>query len=322
MNAEEKKLHDEAMAKAAEANKSRNNERLERMNAIADGSEENRELPHEELEIKDDAAEREARAIAEDEAAAKLLQTEGVESDEKEPKDEKSDSDTKTVNGDLYYRQIVNGSEKWQTLKQIRETAQKVESGDEYLRQAAESVKNASRLALSHKDEPSSVERVDVRKILRAAVLGEEEAIETLASFLETKPSEVTPDVLRTIDQRLSFRTELAELEDKSKDLLENQYTRRLFNDRLSELKAENPTMGLSEAYTSIDNELRTAFPGLLKPKVSKDKLERKRTLVNPPNAAARQQPEEEPEGEEDLSEVIGKMAKARGVTPVVHSRR
>ncbi|HXN95966.1 MAG TPA: hypothetical protein VN879_15790, partial [Candidatus Acidoferrales bacterium] len=77
----------------------------------------------------------------------------------------------------------------------------------------------------------------------------------------------------------------------------------------------------LSEAYTSIDKELRTAFPGLTKAQ-TQTKLERKRTLVNVPTAASRQQTEEEPEGEEDVGNVIEQMAKARGLNPHVHSRR
>lgn len=316
MTPEEKKAHDDAVAKAKEANTSKNNDRLARMEAIADGADENRKDDLEGMEIKDDSEEKEARARAEDEAAAKLLQTEGATEEAKE----EADSDTKVVNGETYYRQIVNGREKWQTLKEIRTSSAKVEAADEYLQTAAESVRNASRLALS-KDEPSNVEKVDVRSILRAAVLGDEEAIEKLASVIDARPSEVTPDVVRQIDQRLSFRTELATLEDKSKDLLENPYTKRLFNVRLQELKAENPTMGLSEAYTSIDKELRTAFPGLTKAQ-TQTKLERKRTLVNVPTAASRQQTEEEPEGEEDVGSVIETMAKARGLNPHVHSRR
>jgi hypothetical protein len=311
MNDEEKKAHDEAVARAREANSTRNTERLKLMEQIADGTDEARAA-----DFQDDSEDTEARAAREEKEAAELmakgLQEEGVEPQEEE-------ADTRVTNGETFYRQVINGQEKWQTLKQIRETASKVEAADEYLRTAAESVKNASRLALSTKDEPSNVERVDVRAILRAAVMGEEEAIEKLASVLETRPSEVTPDVVRQIDQRLSFRTELAGLEEKSKDLLENPYTKRLFRDRLQEMRAENPNMGLSEAYTSIDKELRTAFPGLTKAR-TQDKLERKKTLVNVPTAASRQLAEEEPEGEEDVSSVIEKMAKARGLSPIVHA--
>ena len=317
MTPEEKKAHDEAVAKATEANRARNNDRLERINAIADGADEHRAEELEGLEFKDDSQDREQRAIAEDEAAAKLLQTEGVNADETP----QTESDTKVVNGETYYRQIVNGREKWQTLKEIRTAASKVDAADDYLRTAAESVRNASRLALSpQKDESSNVEQVDIRSLLRGVALGEEDAIEKLATVLNTKPSDPS-DVLKTIDQRLSFRTELAQLQEKSRDLLENQYTRRLFDVRLNELRAENPHMGLSEAYTSIDQELRAAFPGMLKTQ-PKTKLERKRTLVNVPTAAARQQSEDEPEGEEDIGSAIEQMAKARGLSPHVHSRR
>jgi hypothetical protein len=314
MNAEEKKAHDEKVEKAKEANQTRNSERLRLMEQIADNSEEMRDT---ELDIKDDSAEREARAIAEDEEAARLLQTEGVESPTQV--EAKTDADQKLINGEMHYLTIVNGQERWQTLKQLREVAQKVDSADAYLRDASEAVRNASRLALS-KDETNNVEKVDVRSILRSAVLGDEEAIEKLASVLETRPSAVTPDVLRQIDQRLSFRTELESLERDSKDLLENPYMGRLFRSRLNELKEENPTMALSAAYKSIDGELRGAFPSF-KSKAT-DKLERKRTLVNPPSAAARQVLEEEPEGEEDYAEVIEKMAKARGGNSHVHTRR
>ena len=315
-------MNEEERAKAEaikKANEDRNNSRLKLMEQIADSSEDRRRDDIEGLEVKDDDAEREARAIREDEEAARFLQTEGVTSDP-EPTHEAQAGDEKVINGERHYLTIVNGVEKWMTLKNLREVAQKVESADEYLRTAKESVTNAARLALSQKDEQSNVDQVDVRSVLRAAVLGDEEAIEKLASVIQAKPSAVTPDVLQQIDQRLSFRTELEQLERKSKDLLENPYMARLFRSRLNELKESSPTMGLSEAYSSIDRELRTAFPGF-KTKAA-DKLERKRTLVNPPSAASRQVVEEEPEGEENLVDVIEQMAKARGLSAHVHTRR
>jgi len=121
----------------------------------------------------------------------------------------------------------------------------------------------------------------------------------------------------------LSFRTELASLEAKSKDLLENPYMGRLFRDRLNEMKAENPMMGLSEAYTSIDKELRTAFPQVAKT-TTPNKLERKRTLVNVPTSAARQPAEPEPESEEDYGQAIADLAKSRQPrpNPYANSRR
>lgn len=309
--ADEKKTPDEeraeAIARAREANSVMNTDRLKTIEAIADAADE-----HRAADFQDDSEDVEARAAAEDAAAAEVL-AKGLQEEGAEP-----EGDEKTVNGETYFKLIINGREVWKTLKDIRTSASKVEAADEYLQTAAEAVKNASRQALSKQDEPVNLEKDEMKKLLASVALGDEEAIEKLASALSTRPSEPT-DVLRQIDQRLSFRTELASLESKSKDLLDNPYMGRLFRDRLNEMKAENPTMGLTEAYTSIDKELRTAFPQVTKTQV-KDKLERKKTLVNVPTAASRQTTEEEAEGEEDVGSVIEKMAKARGLTPIVHA--
>lgn len=299
--------HEEAVARAREANSTRNAERLKAIEAIADQAEK--------IDEEDEAERTERLAAAEAEDAAKALQTEGATI---EPETQEALADEKVINGVTHYLTVVNGHEKWLTLKQLRETSQKVESADEYLQSASEAVRNASRQALSKQDEPVSLEKDEMKKLLASVALGDDEAMERLASVLTSRPSEVTPDVVRTIDQRLSFRTELATLESKSKDLLEDKYMGRLFRDRLNEMKAENPTMTLNEAYTSIDKELRTAFPARAKAD-TQTKLERKRTLVNVPTAASRQVEAEDEEGEEDVSSVIDRIAKARHATAVIH---
>lgn len=299
----------------AEANAKQNDRRLSVMEQIADNSEKARP---EELVDESTATERAAQAeTAEAERYARALQGEGAD---KPANKDNIDSDTKLVNGETYYRQIVNGVEKWQTLKQIRETASKVDGADEYLRQASESVKNASRLALSKQDEPSNLKEDEVADLLRRVALGDEDAIKALAPRL-VRPSVNTADVLQQVDQRMSFRTELASLETQSKDLLGDQYMGRIFRSRLNELKEENPNMALREAYTSIDKELRDAFPGF-KTDRTQEKLERKRTLPTPITASARQGTQAEEEGEENASDVIEQMAKKRGYTPHVHTRR
>ena len=54
----------------------------------------------------------------------------------------------------------------------------------------------------------------------------------------------------------------------------------------------------------------------------SETKLERKKTLVNVPSAAARQTPVEDEEAEETVEDAIQKMAKARGQSrAIVHGR-
>jgi len=314
MSEEAREEVEAADKKIKEAIDNRNTERLKRMEAIADGSEKNRAADF------DDAEAREAAAAAEDaqaQAHAKKLQEEGVETPA-EP--EADDADTRVTNGETYYRQVVNGVEKWQSLKEIRQTAQKVESADEYLRAASESVRNASRQALSPVDVPSRPGKDGLKKLLASAVLGDEEAIEQLASALDATPS-VTPDVLQAVDQRLSFRTELAALEAEYKDLLGDDEIGTLFRVKIQQLANQNPQMNLSAAYRQVGESLRGKFSTVLKGSTASAKLERKRTLVNPPTASQRQSVEHDEEGEEDLSDVIDRMAKARGLSPILHRK-
>jgi hypothetical protein len=322
----------ENLKKAREANDTRNQSRVDLMNAIADANDEIRKPDMEETDgtvtFKDDSEETEARAAAEDAEAkrhlaeAKRLQAEGVpEVPVEEPAPEEppaEPSDQKVVNGVTHYLAIVNGREKWLTLDQLRAHAQKVESADEYLSSAAEAVRNASGLALSKKDEPVRLEKDELRKLLAAQALGDEEAIERLASAL-SRPSEVTPDVLQQIDQRLSFRTELAALESEQREILDHPYLGRLFRTRLNELKQEAPNTSLSKAYRGIGKEIREAFPEKFTAEKTVDKLARKKTLTPPPQAAGRQAPTTDEEPEESVEDVIGQMAKARGTRAIVH---
>jgi len=320
----------EAIKKAREANDSRNNDRVARLNAIADSNDELRAPDMEETDgnvvFKDETDEREAAEVREQEDAERALaeaQARELQEEGAAPKEEREESaDEKVINGVRHYLTIVNGKERWLTLKQLRETSQKVDSADEYLAAAAESVRSAAGQALSKEDEPVRLEKDELRKTLSAAVLGDEEAIEKLASALSARPSEVTPDVLQQIDQRLSFRTELTQLESEQREILEHPHLGRLFRTRLNELKSEAPTTPLAKAYRSIGKEIREAFPEKFKKSTAvtlADKEARKRTLPAPVQAAGRQMTEQEEETEESVEDVIQKMAKARGQRAIVH---
>jgi hypothetical protein len=290
----EKELtQEDKMRMAQEARENRNNERLALMDKIADGAEDRR-ADTGEIQIEEPLQE-EVPEVAEPQAG-----------------------DERVVDGVTHYLTIVNGHEKWLTLKQLRETAGKVEAADDYLRQAKEAVINSTRAAPSKKDESADLEEDEVRKLLSATALGDEEAISRLAKAITARPSQ--QDVLRALDQRMSFRTELASLEEKSRDLLDDEYMGRLFKQRLNELKQEAPSTPLADAYSSIDKELRTAFPSFKAQ--SQSKLDRKRTLSQVPQAAARRAVQTEDEGEEDPSSVIEEMAKARGLKAHLHRRQ
>lgn len=340
--------------KAFEANESRNRSRVDRLSEIADNNEAVRagemvETEEGNLKLKDsmsDEARRETEAAREAQEAeqalaemqARELQEEGSEAAvestdqdgrptevEAEREKEQTPSDVKVVNGETYYLTVVNGNEKWLTLSQLRTAAQKVESADQYLAAAAESVRNASRLDLSKKqDEPSKVEDVDLEKTLSSAVMGNQEAIRKLASVFKdlkevrAKPSEVTPDVLQQIDERWSFRRAAEWFDEEYQDLLTDPFLKELVYKRDSELASSQPKLPYKQRLKTAGDEIRgwiqkrTGASGV-KAAPSEAKADRKKTLVNVPSAAARQTSVNDEEAEQSVEEVIQQMAKARG---------
>lgn len=293
---------EESNKMAKESNERMLNDRVSRLNAIADSHDDllsseleetdGEKVIHDETDDREAAAERET---AEAEAYARKLQEEGGEEDtQPEPKK---------------FKLKVNGKTIELTEEEMIARAQKVESADQYLQTAAEAVKNASRLAPPPQGESSSFDKDEVRKTLAAAVMGDEEAIDRLATAI-TRPS-LSPDALQQFDQRLAFRTELAQLENEQKDVLEDPYLGKLFKVRLNELRETAPETSLKEAYQGIGKELRTAFPEKFRSS-TQSKLERKKTLVNVPTASTRQAVEADDEGEEDVTSVIEQMARAR----------
>jgi hypothetical protein len=299
VNKHEKEKLEAAREKVKEVNDTRNADRLAALEAIADNAD--GERPEVE-EPQDEPQEQEADSPQEEQEK------------QQEPEE---DSDTKLVNGETFYRMIVNGQEKWQNLKQIREAAQKVESADEYLAKAKESVNNSPRVAPS-KDEQLSLEEDQIADLHRKAAMGEEDAIKALASWQAGLARQLR-EAPKQIDQRLSFRTELAQLESEYSDVLKDPDAGDLFRARLARLKVEAPNTTLSDAYKQIGEPIRNRFKTTGK---LQEKLERKRALPIPVRASARQATTEVEEESQDDGKSIEEMARARGKSAYVHPGR
>ena len=320
----------DAVKKAMEE---RTNARLERMNAIADGADEARDPDMQEFDgdkaiIRDDAEEREAAARRADEEAerakaefeAQQLQTEGAE-EVSAPID--APPDYKLVNGVPHYLQIVNGQERWMSLTEIRAAASKVESADEYLRIAKESARNLSTESVPSRDEPTQLSKDELRSTLSAVALGDEGAIDRLASTLEHLSHR---DDTRQIDQRIGFQTELAAARAEQREVMEHPLLGDLFAARFDRLKREAPTTNLTVAFRKVGDEIRKQFPNEFQKTPNAvsltDKAARKRTLPAPVNSAGRQVAEQSEEEELTVEQEIAQIAKARGqARPVVHAR-
>ena len=294
-----------ANAKARSVNEAHNQTRLEMLNEIADGADEHRDDDYQAKEESGQAGVEdeiplqpdEEQALAEEEARS--LQTEGVD----QPPAEETPKLRKI---------IVNGRDMWLTEEQILERAQKVESADEYLRISAENARKSSELALSTKDVPVSLEKDQVRALIARAAMGDEEAADQLASVI-ARPS--LPDISQQIDQRVSFRTELASLESEQREILNDPDLGDLFRARLATLTRTAPQTPLRDAYQSIGASIRKAFPDRFKKPgaaVLQDKATRKRSLPAPVQSAGRQEPEAEEDEELSASQVIDQMARSR----------
>lgn len=352
------------LARARQINEDRNKSRMDRLNAIADRSDEARDGEMEEtadgnIVLKADDSKLPAKEPVEEPvvntqilanatitpAEEEVVVEEPTEEVEEvvadatetvetvEEPEEELPTDERVSNGVRYYLTIVNGKERWLTKQQLITTAQKVESADDYLQTAAEAVRTVTRPDLSHKDETGSVEEDDdMEKTLSSAVLGDQEAVKKIASTFsrlqadlreakKAQPS-VTPDVVKEIDSRLSFRNAVDWFEGEYSKELSDPFLKKLIYDKDAVLSQEEPSLTYKARLKKAGDEVRTWINGQkgVQAKPSAAKVERKKTLVNVPAASLRQAvTTEDEEGEEAPEVTIAKMAQARGQRAIVH---
>jgi hypothetical protein len=281
---------------------------------------------HEEAEAEQalrEQSEAAERAEADEAGEARRLQREGTPAklttaDDAPTKDDTQadePGDEKVINGVRHYLTVVNGSERWLTLKELRTEASKSASADIALQRANDALKQASTVALTPKEEPAEVSEEDLENIILSASTGDTEAVKRLASVIRPKSSGVTPlDVSRQVAQQLQTQRAIDEAERASRDVLSNQSLQREFRVRLSELAKKEPTLTIQSAYDRVAKQMRTEFAPMLKTTPTQpSKADRKREIVNPPQTAGRQPSKAEDDPEEPVGSVIDRLAKARG---------
>lgn len=353
--ATDSELKAQKLEMARKANADRNSARLKMLESIADGSDEARQdqmtdqegnklvlepvnsdqldestkaavAPEEVVETQPE----ETATTTTDEPTTTTVEAEPVETTDevdtpaKTVTSEEEVDGEKVVNGVRYYLTIVNGKERWLTKSQLIEKAQKVESADEYLKNASEAVINTTRSDPSAMDDTDKVEEDDLEKTLSSAVLGDPEAVKKIASTFSSlqkqlkeakkaQPS-VTPDVVKEIDTRLAFRNAVDWFEGEYSKELSDPFLKKLIYDKDSDLAKANPAMPFKERLKKAGDEVRTWINGQkgVQAKPSNEKIERKKTIVNVPTASQRQPTVKDEEEEEDVTETIQKMAQAR----------
>ena len=278
----------------------------------------------EERQAREEQEER-ARAAEEEEdtdaARARRLQEEGGEdpparrqSAREEPAQEAGDE--KVVDGVKYYLTIVDGSEKWLTLKQLREHASVVINTEETLQRAQDALQRSSQAAPSPKDEPAEISQADLETLILSASVGEDEAVRKLASILATRPKGVdTQAIGRQVAQQIATQRAIDDAEDEQQDFLGNAVLAPIFRQRLTEFAAKKPKTPIKQAYQAVGEEMKKDFAAMLTTRKDPlaDKAQRKRTIVTPPEGVARQRTREENDQEPSVSSDIDAIAKQRG---------
>jgi len=316
-----------------------NARRLERLEAIANREDERKRRDEELADVPDEAWQDEPRGHVPHAGESETPEDERELREEPAPEEEPPEIDearkagavdVKSVNGETYYLLVINGQEVWRTLPEIRATAQKVEAADAYLKEAKEAATRVIREPPSApqpgEDEVLRARTSRVRELLSRALMGEQEAVDELASVVsQAPPSAVTPDVVRLVDERvdgrLTFREAVTWFENEYREELSSPTLKAYVVRRDKELAYAHPDMDFKKRLGLAGDEVRQMRKELgVTPRSRQEKEVRKASVRTPiPAASVRQ--EEEDEGEdESRSDTIAKMARARGqARPTVH---
>lgn len=335
-----------AAERAIKANSSRNSDRLARMEQIADSAEKSGDHVGDEELTEEMWADQElpenvrtARAIAKAQAEAKDDEPPADEeppAEEEEPKNDQVEElhddeareagadDVREVNGVKEYRLVVNGEERWRTLAQIRASAQKVDSADEYLQVAADTARKATRAQPTAEEEAAKTRakeerRAHLKTLLQRQAMGDEQAIEELTELLDATPSAVTPDVLRALDERfdsrVTFREAVSWFEEEYAPELKHQAMKSYAGELDATLAVQNPQMPAKERLKrvgeQIRKELNSAY-GVSRQQGPSEKARRKAEVRRPTPAGERTPTKADEDEEETPTSVIQKIAQGR----------
>jgi len=224
------------------------------------------------------------------------------------------------------YRLKVNGRELELTEEELIARAQKIEAADEYLRQAAEAKR---RLEQPPAADPKVIQRHQDDEdlaLVRAIQVGtEQEAVAALRKLREqsssARPSLSRDDVSRTIDERLAFNTAIDRFSTEFNDVWTDPILKKLAFDRDAQLLKEGDTRSYWDRYEQIGGEIRS-WRQSLTPAAKQDasmaeRQERKAAAPKVPTATAsvKSKPAkaEEDDTDDSPSSVIAAMAQRRG---------
>jgi hypothetical protein len=294
-----------------------NDERLARLSSIADQADRDRE--DELANINDDGTTEPFKAERDEEEAP--VEEEAAPAEEAPAEEAPTEADEERT-----YTIKVNGKELRLTEAELIARAQKVESADDYLREAAAAKRQPVEPAGPSPEEIQRQRDADDRALVRAIQMGtEEEATAALRKMREqpnARPSLSADDVSRVIDERLEFTEAVKRFRNEFAEIDSDPFLKKLALDKDQELIDAGDRRAYWERYQEIGTSLQ-AWKNSLAPKaVDKpaentfaDKEQRKAAAPKAPMAAsAKQKPVvQQDDDDEPSSSVIASMAKSRG---------
>lgn len=287
-----------------------NDERIARLNAIADSADADR--AEELANINDDGT---TEPFVVDAAPA-----------ETPAEEEETPSSSADEELEKKYRIKVNGKEIELTEAELIARASKIEAADEYLRRAAEANRRVQEPAAPVAD-PNVLQRQrddEDLALVRAIQVGtEQEALAALRKLREqagARPSLSRDDVSRTIDERLAFNTAIDRFSTEYNDVWSDPILKKIAFDKDAQLLQQGDTRPYWERYQEIGNEVRSWKESLAPAKKAEvtmtDKEARKASAPKvPAPASAKSKPAkvEEDDIDDNPSAVISAMAQRRG---------
>jgi hypothetical protein len=227
------------------------------------------------------------------------------------------------------YKITVNGVEKELSVDELIARAQKVESADDYLREAVNLNNQAKSLvkpATKTEETTDQPEVDDEAALARALQMGsEDEAKAAIRKLRSSGPSK--DDLDRTIDERLTFKQAVDWFAGEYKDIVSDPLLSQVAMNQDNILRSQGDKRGYRDRYKAIGDGIRDWLKSKA-PVTEEPEAEVKEETVDiPPTRKAKKaaapsvpkpastkvtEPVEE-ETEESASDTIAKMAQARG---------
>ncbi len=206
------------------------------------------------------------------------------------------------------YKVKVNGQDREFTEAELIERASKTEAADQRFQEAAKLKREAEELQKPKEIKPE-VEEDDLA-LARALQMGSEEEAAKVIKKMRERPTLTEGDVVRKIDERLTFTSSVERFKSEYPELFQDPYLSKLVALRDEEMVKQGDQRPYYDRYKSIGEEMR-AWAGKLKPASQKE--ERKASITTLKVASGRKAEPVDEDEEQSTSDVIAGMAKNRG---------